>query len=95
MTSQLAEGLAPPILGIDVELDINTGLTVGCVDFGDLGCSLQLNGYSPQGTIPLGSNIVFTWTTKPSTGKSRTGLPARMPILTPLALFALAEGSRP
>ncbi|WP_433965438.1 hypothetical protein [Tunturiibacter gelidiferens] len=49
MTSQLAEGLAPPILGIDVELDISTALTVGSVDFGDLGCSLQLNGYSPQG----------------------------------------------
>jgi len=49
MTSQFAEGLAHPILGIDVELDISTALTVGSVDFGDLGCSLQLNGYSPQG----------------------------------------------
>jgi hypothetical protein len=49
MTNQLKEGLARPILGVDVELDITAILTVASVDMGDLGCSLQLNGFSPQG----------------------------------------------
>jgi hypothetical protein len=49
MTNQLKEGLAAPILGLDVELDITSILTIAGVDIGDLGCSLQLNGFSPQG----------------------------------------------
>jgi uncharacterized protein DUF5648 len=50
MTNQLKEGLAQPILGVDVELDITTSpLAVASVDTGDPGCSLQLNCYSPQG----------------------------------------------
>jgi hypothetical protein len=86
MTSQLTEGLAHPILGLDVELDITKVLTVASVDTGDLGWSLQLNGYSPQGFNSAWQQYAIYLDNKSSIGKSKTGLLAQMPTLIRRAL---------
>jgi hypothetical protein len=86
MMSQLKEGLAHPILGLDVELDITKVFTVASVDTGDPGCSLQLNGYSPQGFNSAWQQYAIYLDNKSSIGKSKTGLLAQMPTLIRRAL---------